>query len=73
MIMLTPSEQSDVDFLVATLSSAARSLPCRDAAKLLRGFLAATDSDSFAQLRALHRSLAACDQQLELLITKGAA
>lgn len=67
---LTPDETSDVNFAVRNLLEVAQKLPCRDAVKLLHGFLLVAGPDEFPEIRALFRNLHGCDAQLELLAKK---
>lgn len=67
---LSPDEAADVAFVVRNLVMQAKQMPCREAAKLLRGFILIAGPDDFPEIRALFQSLNACDQQLELLAAK---
>lgn len=66
----TPDETEAVKFAVQTIINAARKMPCRDAAKLVRGLLLVSGPDAFPELRDLFQHLNHCDQQLELIMVR---
>lgn len=68
--MHTSKESESVNFAVQNVISAAQSLPCRDASKLLHGFLLIAGGDQFPEIRALYQTLNSCEQQLDLIAQK---
>lgn len=66
----TPEEIESVNFAVQTIINAAIKMPCRDAAKLIRGLLLVSGPEAFPELRDLFQHLNHCDLQLELLMVR---
>jgi hypothetical protein len=69
-MILSPEESEAVNFLAARVLAEARQLPCKDAAKLLHGFLVIAGNEYFPEVRALYSTLHHCDAQLQLLTEK---
>lgn len=65
-----PDDTQCIEFTAAQLLALARQMPCREAAKLLRGFLILADASQFPEIRALYQSLNDCGQQLDLLASR---
>lgn len=65
---MTTEEQHAVAATVSTVATYARELPCRDAARVLRGLLViGGDHEALAPIRDLYHTLCDCEQQLDFL------